>query len=802
MMNRNNHFKISYATLLLFFLFSGFNTFINTTFAQKVAVPVDAVSDDKLKEYYQKALSSGMSEAQIEQLALSKGYTTADIARVKERLANLQTSGGKGVADDEINLPRKQSGDGLDIKKKAIYDTLNYEPKKELFDIDTRIAKEVFGANLFNNPSMTFEPNLRIATPRSYQLGPEDELIIEVTGNNFDTFKAKVSPEGTIKILGLKPIYVNGRTIDQAEEIIINRIRQLYGSVNQPGSGTYAQITLGNVRSIKVILTGEVARPGTYTVSSLATVFNALYAAGGPSENGSFRNIKVIRDNKTVRTLDLYDFLLRADKKDDIRLQDQDVILIPDYESHVHVSGEVKRPAIYEVQKGENLKTLLRFAGGFTEEAYTFTINLKRNTAKERKIFNITQEEINEFVPQSGDKYMVGKILERFENLVTVEGAVFRKGEYALEKGTSTVKELIQKAEGLKENAFLERATIIRERANLDPEVISFDLGKLMRGEIADLPLKRQDSLKVFTVEELREKRTISIEGAINKGGVFDYKDNMSIADLIIMAKGFAESAFPDKIEVSRRIKEDTTGLKGEQTVRIYSLTVGNNLQIMPEDAKFKLQPFDIVYVRNLLHYEPQKSIYIRGEVNYPGYYALQDKTERVADIIKRAGGFTPSAFLNGARLTRNSTELVAISLQKAIDDNNSTDNVLMIQGDSLFIPRKLETIQLAGEVINPLSVTYKAHFSLKDYISEAGGFTQKAFRREIYVTYVNGSSASTKHFLFFRKYPKIEEGSTITVPVENKEKTKLSTPERIAVFGLLGTLSLSLISIINILKK
>ncbi len=807
-MHNNNSLKSIFSQVLLLAFFLGLSVIPTTTYGQKVAVPVDAISDDQLKAYYEKAQSSGMSEAQIEQLALSRGYTSADVARVRERIANLptgntQTGGGKGVKEDEIYLPRKQGGElgEKSTKKKLSLDSMLLAlPKKEKFD-SLRTATELFGGSLFQTPSMSFEPNLRIATPRNYQLGPDDELIIEVTGNNFDTFKAKVSPEGNIKILGLKPIYVNGRTIDQAETIIVNRIRQLYGSVNQPNSGTYAQVTLGDVRSIKVTLTGNIVRPGTYTVSSLATVFNALYAAGGPAENGSFRNIKVIRENKTIRVLDLYDFLLRADKKDDIHLQDQDIILVPDYETHIYLSGEVKRPAIYEVQKGETLLTLLRFAGGFTENAYTNSILLKRNTSKERKAYNISQEEINNFVPQSGDKYQIGKILERFENVVKIKGEVYRPGSYAIEKGSSTVKELIFKAEGLKEGAFLERGIIIRERENFDPEVISFDLGKLMRGQIADIPLVRQDQVQIRSYLELREKRKIFINGAVNKPDEFDYKDNMTIGDLIVLSEGFTESAKPDRIEVARRIKEDSSKVIEGQTVKLFEIAIGANLQVSAEDAKFKLKAFDIVSVRNAPNYEAQKSVYIKGEVFYPGQYTLEDKRERLADLVRRAGSFRTSAFLTGAKLRRREN-LVAINLQKALDDNQSNDNILLIEGDTLIIPRRLETVQLQGEVLNPLSVIYKENSTLVDYVAEAGGFTQKAFKSNAYVTYANGSSDNTKHFLFFRKYPKIEPGSIIVIPAEEVSKSKLTTGERIAIISVMGTLMFSLVSIINILKK
>jgi protein involved in polysaccharide export with SLBB domain len=391
----------------------------------------------------------------------------------------------------------------LDERKLLTYpldiynDSLVLEYNKLQMRISKFLDKKIFGADLFNNDNLTFEPDMRIATPKSYQLGPDDELDIHIFGDVLDNFKVKLSPEGTIKILNLGPIYINGLTVDEATARIVSRLRQLYQGLNKPGSGSSAQVTLGNVRSIKVTLTGEVKLPGTYTVSSLATVFNALYLAGGPSNNGSYRNIRIIRGNKVIRTLDLYDFLLRADQKDNIHLQDQDIIRVTDYENRIEMSGEVKRPMIFESIKGETFKDVLRFAGGFTEKAYTYMINVRRNTSRELKLLNITQEEVGNFLPQNGDKYSVGAIIERYENKVEVQGAIFRPGMYALETGLTSIKELVKKAEGLREDAFMSRATLTRRKENFDPEVISIDLGKILRGEIADINLQREDVLNV-----------------------------------------------------------------------------------------------------------------------------------------------------------------------------------------------------------------------------------------------------------------------------------------------------------------
>jgi polysaccharide export outer membrane protein len=758
------------------------------TFAQKQKV--DDLTDEQVAAFLQKAKASGMSEAQIEKAATLQGYSAADVAKMRDRLANISDQKGKKANESDNSDVRKAT-------RTQIYsDTTNTDTTKV-------VAKKsrVFGMSMFSTGGLAFEPDLRIATPRNYQLGPDDELNIDIFGNALDNYKVKVSPEGTIRILNLSPIYVNGLTIESASERIVGRLRQLYQGINMPGSGVSAQITLGNVRSIKVTLTGEVVKAGTYTISSLATVFNALYAAGGPSENGSFRNIRVIRDNKVVRILDLYDFLLRADQKDNIRLQDQDVIRIAEYETRVEVIGEVKRPMIFEVEKTETLKDVLRFAGGFTDKAYTYTIGLKRNTARELKLVNISQDEVATFIPQRGDKYTVGEILNRFENRIQIKGAVFREGEYALEAGSSTVKELIKKAEGLREDAFMNRASITRQKTDNDLIVIPFDLGKLMKGEIDDIPLKREDIVGIRSIKSLREKRVININGEVNKPGTLEYVEGLTIADVVVLANGFTDGASNSKIELSRRIKDDTTGLVSDQSVKIETFDIDKDLRISPQDARTLIQPFDNITVRRSPRYEAQKSVVIEGEIQFPGAYTIKDKTQRITELINLAGGLKVGAFPKGATFSRDSSQ-IAVDLSVILQDPTVKENLLLLKGDRLFIPRELETIKLTGELLNPVSVAYRPNLSVKDYISQAGGFTDKAAKRRVFVRYANGFSDKTKTFLFFTTYPKVEQGAEIIVPaILEDTNSKLSTAEKVAILGAVSSISLIAINIINALK-
>jgi polysaccharide biosynthesis/export protein len=783
-----------------------------SSFSQKTKV--DDLTDEQIKEFLQKAQASGMTESQIEKAALMQGYSAADVAKMRDRLNNISSNpnGSKNKLDGMDNGTRRttpiQAGN-----RKGILNNKNTQKRRDNSDNDdevlndsdsTNVEKktEVFGMSMFTNEDLSFEPDMRIATPKNYQLGPDDELNIDIFGNALDNYKVKVSTEGTIRILNLSPIYVNGLSIEAASERIVGRLRQLYQGINMPGSGVSAQITLGNIRSIKVTITGEVTRPGTYTVSSLSTIFNALYAAGGPSENGSFRNIRIIRDNKVTRILDLYDFLLRADQKDNIRLQDQDIIRIAEYETRVEVKGEVKRPMMFEVEKTETLRDVLRFAGGFTDRAYTYTIGLKRNTAKELRLININQEEVSSFMPQRGDRYTVGKILERFENRVTIKGPVFREGEFAIETGMKTVKELIKKAEGIREDAFMNRATITRKKEDNEPLIIAFDLSKLMKGEIDDIALKREDIVTIRSIESLREKRVVTIKGEVNKEGKYPYVEGMTIADLVVLADGFSDGASSSKIELARRVEEDTIGLPANQNVRIEAFDIDRNLKIRVEDARVTLRPYDRIYVRKLPRYEDQKSVTIQGEVKYPGAYTIKDKFQRISDLINLAGGFKDGAFEEGAIFRRDST-FIAINLLNVVNNPNVKDNLLLIGGDNLTIPREIQTVKLTGEVLNPISIAFSEGLTTKDYIAQAGGFTDKAARRKVYVKYANGISDKTRTFLFFTTYPKVRQGSEIIIPaILDDNNGKISTAEKVAILGAVSSISYIVITIIQSLKK
>ncbi len=820
------------------------------------------MSTAQMFRYYQQAKASGMSDMEIEQAALARGYTLDDIAKLRRQLEGAQSEGGNRVGGKRDTLgvtrnlirtrpteePQDQfqdyPGDRFGNKNQDRFseqDRFRENKKPPL----SEIQKRIFGAPIFQNAYLDFAPNLRLATPKNYILGPDDELIVDIYGNSVENFRLKVSPEGTVKMLNLAPVFVSGLSIEAASERIVSRLRQAFSSLNRPGSGTTANITLGNIRTINVIVTGEVTRPGSYSVSSLSTAFNALYASGGPTENGSFRKIEVIRNGNPVAKFDLYELIVDANWKNDITLQDQDIIMVYPYQARVEIVGEVKREGIFEASPSDTFQDLIRYAGGYTSKAYTAAIRYQRNTGKEFKVGLIDAGQASQFTPKDGDLYEVGEILDRYENSVSIEGAVYRPGLYALEEGSLTVKDIIQKAEGLQKDAFLYRAIINRKNDLLQPQVLSFDLGKLMRGEIADIPLQREDEVIIKSVKELKAKETVSIQGAVNKGDSFPYAEGMTVSDLIYLAGGYSESATPYRVEVARRVKNDSVTNNSTETTQILTFDVGQDLQVLPENRRFELMPFDIVFVRKAPSYEEQKTIVIEGEVMYPGRYAILNNAERLSDVIQRAGGLKPNAYLAGARLKREITEteekdsrvlekttierdlyndaseslltsrqrrvkadslasvsvkttnreLVGLDMVSILNNPDQPANILVQQGDSIVIPRRVETVRIMGEVLNPSIVNYDPSFSFSDYIAQAGGYSDKARKSKAFVAYANGRLDRTDRFFFFPIRPKISPGTTINVPAKlAKTGRETTTGERIAILSLLSTLAITLI--------
>ncbi|MGK7395705.1 MAG: SLBB domain-containing protein [Candidatus Cyclobacteriaceae bacterium M3_2C_046] len=608
---------------------------------------VENLTDAQLQEFIQQAESQGMSQAQIESMLRQQGLSQEQIQRLRGRLQNLN----QGDYEQYLRS-RRSSADARESlsPQDQLLSILqrDYELQKQL-----EFQARIFGYSLFQNADLTFEPSLNIATPANYKIGPGDEIVIDIWGASEANYMLTVSPEGYVFVKNLGPIYINGLNMDVASARIKDRLSNIYSGLRGSNPNTFAQVSLGSVRSIKVTILGEVNQPGTYTLNSLATVFNALYASGGPSINGSFRNVEIVRNNMVINVLDIYDFLVDGSQENNIRLEDQDVVRVTPYLNRVEIIGEVKRDEeVYELQQGEDVADLIRYAGGFTDKAYSHSLKIRRNTERARKVIDVDQSEFEEFTMQGGDMVNVEPILNRFDNRVQITGAVFREGEYELEDGMS-LNDLLQKSEGLRGDAFMERGTIYRTNEDFSTEVIPFNVREILKGADQDILLHREDLVKISSIYDLNEEFFVQIEGEVQESGTFPFMENMTIEDLIMQAGGLMESASNSNVEVARRYKPANEDQVSNRVAQIYTFKVSENLTMEEADLNFTLQPFDMVFIRRSPGYQIQQTVRIEGEVLYPGVYGIQSKNERISDLIARAGGLTSEAYVEGATFRR-----------------------------------------------------------------------------------------------------------------------------------------------------
>ena len=812
-----------------------------TTFAQTTDysnVKVDDLSDAQIRTMIKRAESIGYTDAQLEQMALAQGMKPAEIEKLRLRVDNIRsqspgstTNSTKGTTGTSVVTQngRTYLADTLNTASGLSIDNAGGIVKK----VPAYINPKIFGVELFSNSDLKFEPNLRMATPKGYIIGPDDELLIDLTGDNEANYRLKVSPDGNISMQYVGLVQVNGLSIEQATSKLRSIMSRTYPALRSGGS--QVAVNLGNIRSIKVTIVGNAVKPGSFTLPSLATVFNALYACGGPSQNGSFRKIQVIRNNKIVSTIDVYDFLLNGIQSKNIRLQDQDVINIPVYQTRVEMTGEVKRPAIFEVLNTESLEDVIRFSGGFSNEAYTAKIKVLQNTNKERRITDIAADNFITYYPLNGDTYVVEKILDRFENRVEIAGAVFRPGQYELEKGL-TLKGLISKAEGLKEDAFRNRGYISRLGTDNSQTLVSFDVQKVLDGTAPDVPLLREDKVTISSIFDLREEYKVSIQGEVRSPGTFPYAENMSLESLIQQAGGFKEGASPSRVEIARRVKNSDATSSSATTAEVFTVTVDPKLQTLSE--AFALQPFDVVSIRNSEGYQVQKQVRVEGEVLYPGIYTLSRKDERISDLMKRVGGLSPSAYAEGASLKRPgqnavrdqarqdrekeqqvnlknlqrmkeagaqdttsldvlSSDLVGINLPKAMKSPLSRYDLIMEDGDVIRVPRQLQTVKVIGEVLKPNSMVFIPGRTLRQYISGSGGFSFNAYKKATYVVYPNGSVEAAKKFLFFNNYPRVTAGSEIFVP-KRAERSKLGIAGLVGLSTAVASMAAIIVSLLR----
>ncbi|MEY8610717.1 SLBB domain-containing protein [Parabacteroides segnis] len=720
-------------------------------------------------------------------------------------------------------------------------DSISPEEQRKRNLPENDLKETVFGREIFSNKNLSFEPDLNIPTPKNYILSAGDELLINVWGDSELNLKLKVSPEGTILIPNLGPVSVSGLTIETAE----NRIRQELGRImstlsgNTDGANTFVSVSLSQIRSIKVNIVGEVVAPGTYTLPSFATLFNALYAAGGVNEIGSLRGIKVYRNSKEVAKLDVYDYLLNGKYNTNIRLEENDMVIVSPYDQLAVVRGKVKRNRIFEMKKGETLQQLLNMAGGFTGDAYKKDVCIKRKADSRYQIATVTEDKYPTFAMMDGDSLLVDSVIPFYENRLIVTGAVWRPGEYELNGTVHTVKGLINQAAGLKGDEFTGRAQITRLNPDFTTTVIAVDIRGILNGTSPDIELKPEDILNIPSLFDLREPYTIKISGAVNYvDTVLPYRNNLTVEDAIMMAGGLKESAATVNVEVARRIKDTKTYENSNRTAEVFNFELNDNLGLISVDGKnsnsvFILEPFDEVYVRFSPGYQEQQVVKVDGEITFSGDYVLAEKNSRLSNIIAKAGGITPDAYVKGASLKRQLTEdemrrletllqlssnkqsrdsvalsleniknySVGIDLEKALANPGSAHDVVLRDGDELYIPQLQSTVKINGAVTYPNSVTYTKGMSVGNCLSQAGGYNDIARKYPI-VIYMNGKVATTKKcFIFFKRYPKVEPGCEIVVPTKTQRDRKTSLAEVLSIASSTTSMAAMVTSIINTMK-
>ena len=828
---------------------------------------VDDLSDAQIEQLIKRAESSGLTTNQLTALARERGMPAMEVAKLSKRISELQMS--VNSQGDGKNVSEGRSINGF--QKVDMFDSIRRSDP--YYDLTIK-QKKIFGYKLFHNRDLDFSPSLNIPTPQSYVIGSGDQLLLDVYGASQQSYDLNVSPEGRVFVPNVGPIQVGGSTIAAATSRIQSSLGRIYSGLNGSNPNTFIQLRLGNIRSIKVSMVGELTKPGTYTLPSFATVFNGLYAAGGPNENGAFRKIQVYRDSKLVATVDIYEFLSRGEQSSNITLQDNDVVIVPPVETRVEIIGPVRREGLFEVKPGEALEDLYIYTGGFTSLAYRDRVTIRRIENNQRKVVDIPSSEFDSFTLRDGDEILIGEALERFSNRVQITGSVIRPGEYSLDEDGLTVRGLIDKAQGLKPEAFSTRATLYRTSADLTLAAEPLDLKGILDGTAQDVPLKNEDLLFVPSRYDIQEEYYIKISGEINSPGTYPFAAGMTVGDLILRSGGMLESATNSSIEIARRVRDASSGKIAE----IKTLSIDPNLELTAEEKNQPLQPFDHVFIRRSPGFEREQLITIQGEVTYPGDFAIKAANERISDVIQRAGGLSQFAYPEGAslvrrtiyytdlteeeknieilkeirenldpnsnrdtneaettlfkrmdeKIVRNEQELqikkqeaqaqkmsdsfsamdslrldsalnavrmkkqdfVGIDLVEILRNPGSEDDLILMEGDIIRIPKELQTVRMVGEVLLPTTTRFDKNNKLKNYISKAGGFTENARKSKTYVVYANGDAKSTQNFLGINIYPQLEPGAEIVVPTK-PHRDRLSATAWIGIASSLATLGI-----------
>ena len=780
--------KYTFTTLLtLFFLFVS-----TALFAQ--------MSDQQVMQELLKYQNSGLSQQQIVLELSKKGVPVTQLQRIKEQYENQQNVTNSAV--DSNYDPRENTFRDASEVQVITAQTPQAAPEER-----------VYGQNFFSAGNLTFAPNMNMPTPANYVLGPGDELIIDVWGDSELNVRYTIAPDGHITVPGLGRIQLSGLNVKQAESKIRSEFSSIYSDLGSYTPRTFLGVSVGNVRTIKVNVMGEVITPGTYTLSSFASAFHALYVSGGPNKIGSLRNIRIFRSGDVIATVDLYEYLMRGNNTRDITLRDGDIVKVEPYGILAQVTGEVKRPMWYEMRPSETLHDLLQFAGGFSGNAYKANVSLLRKGSSEMEAYTLNEPEYAYFNLKDGDQVAVGNILDQYSNMVEITGAVYRPGKYAIGDQIKTVRDLISIAQGITGDAYVHRALLYRQQDDLKQTMQSFDLDALMSSRIADIPLQKNDRLHIPSIFSIEDSLTVYVGGEVRAPGNYPYAENMHLEDVVLRAGGLRESASTAQIDVFRRFKDPASTTSSSQTGQALRFSLRDG-EIISSDTTFVLHPFDQVVIRRSPGYEAQQNISVRGEVLFDGQYAKIKKDERLSSFIQRAGGLTEYAYAKGARLSRQlneaerrrtrdallarataegdstyiedmdfSTQYVGIDLEKALKKPGSDDDIILRQGDEIFVPQYEGTVKISGGVLYPNTVTYNKRMSLESYVRQAGGYSRLAMKNKPFVIYMNGKVASGR-------WAKIEPGCEIIVP-ERPERESVGIQNILGMSTTLASLAL-----------
>ena len=779
-----------------------------------------SMSDSQVLEYVKDGIRQGKEQKQLASELARKGVTKEQAMRVKqlyEQQNNVNTSKSTGTDINESRL-REET-------KKNTSDMLEDHPTTQ----DLARGDQVFGRNIFNTRNLTFEPSVNLATPANYRLGPGDEVIIDIWGASQNTIRQQISPEGTINIQKIGPVNLSGMTVSAANDYLKNALNKIYNGLNNTTDPTSdIRLTLGNIRTIQINVMGEVVQPGTYALSSFSTVFHALYRAGGVSDIGSLRNVQLVRNGKNIATIDVYEFIMKGNTQDDIRLQEGDVVIVPAYDVLVKISGKVKRPMRFEMKKDENLATLIKYAGGFEADAYTRSLRVVRQNGEEYEVNTVKDIDYNIYKMRNGDVVTAEAILNRFTNKLEIRGAVYRPGIYQLSGKLNTIRELVNEAQGLTGDAFLNRAVLYRQREDLTSEVVQIDIKSIMDGTSPNLALMKNDILYIPSIHDLEDRGNVTVHGEVAHPDSYPYADNMTLEDLIIQAGGLKEAASTVRIDVSRRIKNPRSTADNDTIGQMYTFSLKDGFVIDGQPG-FILQPYDEVYVRRSPGYQAQQNVVIEGEILFGGNYAMTNREERLSDLVNKAGGPTNLAYLRGAKLTRvasagekkrmgdvirlmsrqlgeamidslgigvEDTFTVGIDLEKALTNPKGSADLVLREGDVVFIPKNTNTVTINGAVMVPNTVSYMKGKNVDYYLNQAGGCSDNARKSKKFIVYMNGQVTKVKG----SGKKQIEPGCEIIVPGKAKKKGNIANILGYATsFSSLGMM---IASIANLIKK